>query len=94
VPRRRVVIDHLTVGVSDLVRSRAFYIQALLPLGFREIGPWRDGVREIEFGLEEAGDFAISTAYATGAPRARHLRGRPTGTSGHLPRGGYRSGRT
>jgi catechol 2,3-dioxygenase-like lactoylglutathione lyase family enzyme len=62
------VIDHLTVGVSDLVRSREFYIHALLPLGFSEIGAGRNGAREIEFGLEEAADFAISTAYATGAP--------------------------
>jgi catechol 2,3-dioxygenase-like lactoylglutathione lyase family enzyme len=62
------VIDHLTVGVSDLARSRAFYFQALLPLGFSEIGPSREGAREIEFGLEEAADFAISTAYSTGAP--------------------------
>jgi catechol 2,3-dioxygenase-like lactoylglutathione lyase family enzyme len=67
-PRRRVVIDHLTVGVSDLARSRDFYLPALLPLGFTQIGAWRDGEREIEFGLEEAADFAISTAYATGAP--------------------------
>lgn len=66
-PRRRVVIDHVTVGVSDLARSREFYARALLPLGFSEIGPWREGAREIEFGLEEADDFAISTAYATGA---------------------------
>jgi catechol 2,3-dioxygenase-like lactoylglutathione lyase family enzyme len=68
VPRRRVVIDHLTVGVSDLERSRKFYLQALLPLGFSQIGPWREGETEIEFGLEEAADFALSTAYATGAP--------------------------
>src|SRR5664279_5634246 len=42
-PRRRVVIDHVTVGVSDLARSREFYARALLPLGFSEIGPWREG---------------------------------------------------
>jgi catechol 2,3-dioxygenase-like lactoylglutathione lyase family enzyme len=62
------VIDHLTVGVSDLARSRNFYIQALVPLGFAQIGEWREGESEIEFGLEEAADFAISTAYSTGAP--------------------------
>lgn len=67
-PRRRVVIDHLTVGVSDLERSRKFYLQALLPLGFAQIGRWREGDTEIEFGLEEAADFAVSTAYATGGP--------------------------
>jgi catechol 2,3-dioxygenase-like lactoylglutathione lyase family enzyme len=62
------VIDHLTVGVSDLARSRDFYIRALIPLGFSEIREWREGVQEIEFGLEEAPDFAISSAYQTGAP--------------------------
>jgi catechol 2,3-dioxygenase-like lactoylglutathione lyase family enzyme len=67
-PRRRVVIDHLTIGVSDLARSRDFYSRALLPLGFSEIGKWHEGDVEIDFGLEEAADFAISTAYPTGAP--------------------------
>jgi len=64
----RIVIDHATVGVSDLRRSREFYRHALVPLGFAEIGPWREGAHEIEFGLEDAADFAISTAYGTGAP--------------------------
>jgi catechol 2,3-dioxygenase-like lactoylglutathione lyase family enzyme len=67
-PRRRVVIDHVTVGVSDLARSRDFYARALLPLGFSEISSAREGSTEIAFGLEEAADFAISTAYLTGAP--------------------------
>jgi catechol 2,3-dioxygenase-like lactoylglutathione lyase family enzyme len=66
-PRRRVVIDHVTVGVSDLARSRDFYTRALLPLGFSEIGPPPAGLPEVEFGLEEAADFAISTAYPTAA---------------------------
>jgi catechol 2,3-dioxygenase-like lactoylglutathione lyase family enzyme len=62
------VIDHLTVGVSDLARSRDFYSRALVPLGFAEISQWREGASEVEFGLEDADDFAISTEYATGAP--------------------------
>lgn len=57
------MIDHVTVGVSDLARSREFYRRSLTPLGFAEIGPWREGAQEIEFGLEEAADFAISVAY-------------------------------
>ena len=61
------MIDHVTVGVSDLERSRRFYMQALLPLGFTEIGPPLEQGREIEFGLEEAPNFAISTLYPTGA---------------------------
>ncbi len=67
-PRRRVVVDHVSVGVSHLTRSRDFYRHALTPLGFAEIGPWREGAEEVAFGLEEADDFAISTAYRTGAP--------------------------
>ena len=65
-PRRRVVIDHISVGVSDLARSRDFYRRALPPLGFSEIGPWREGAIDVVFGLEEADDFAISTAYVVG----------------------------
>jgi catechol 2,3-dioxygenase-like lactoylglutathione lyase family enzyme len=67
-PRRRVVIDHITIGVSDLDRSREFYARALVPLGFSELGASHEQEQEIEFGLEEAADFAISTAYGTGAP--------------------------
>ncbi len=67
-PRRRVVVDHVSVGVSDLARSRDFYRRVLTPLGFAEIGPWREGAEEVAFGLEEADDFAISTAYRAGAP--------------------------
>ncbi|HEY5189914.1 MAG TPA: VOC family protein [Solirubrobacteraceae bacterium] len=67
-PRRRIVIDHVSVGVSDLARSRDFYRHALTPLGFSEIGPWREGAVDVAFGLDEADDFAISTAYPTGAP--------------------------
>jgi catechol 2,3-dioxygenase-like lactoylglutathione lyase family enzyme len=63
VPRRRIVIDHVSVGVSDLERSREFYRRALAPLGFAEIGQWQDGAPEVAFGLQEADDFAISIAY-------------------------------
>jgi catechol 2,3-dioxygenase-like lactoylglutathione lyase family enzyme len=66
VPRRRVVIDHISVGVSDLARSREFYRRALTPLGFAELGAWREDATEVAFGLEEADDFAISTAYVVG----------------------------
>ncbi len=66
-PRRRVVIDHVTVGVSDLRRSREFYARALLPLGFAEIRS-RPEADEVEFGLDEADDFAISTRYGTSSP--------------------------
>jgi catechol 2,3-dioxygenase-like lactoylglutathione lyase family enzyme len=65
-PTRHVVIDHLTVGVSDLATSRRFYSQALQPLGFREIGPWTAARRDTSFGLEDANDFAISQEYEVG----------------------------
>ena len=60
------MIDHISVGVSDLARSREFYRRALTPLGFAEIGPWRDGARDVAFGLQEADDFVISVAYPPG----------------------------
>jgi catechol 2,3-dioxygenase-like lactoylglutathione lyase family enzyme len=66
VPERQVVIDHLTVGVSDLARSREFYMRALEPLGFRELGPWSADNSEVSFGPEGLDDFAISTRYGTG----------------------------
>jgi catechol 2,3-dioxygenase-like lactoylglutathione lyase family enzyme len=61
-----VIIDHLTIGVSDLERSRRFYAEALEALGLSEIGPWSDARREISFGLKEANDFAISEEYEVG----------------------------
>ena len=63
---RRVVIDHLTIGVRDLERSRRFYAAALEPLGFEQMGPWSDERREIAFGVKGADDFAISPEYEPG----------------------------
>lgn len=68
VPTRRVMIDHVTIGVSDLQRSRAFYEQALAPLGFAETNTSDVMPGEIEFGSAEKLDFAISTEYGVGAP--------------------------
>jgi hypothetical protein len=56
-----VVIDHATVGVSDLHHGPVLSLRAC-PARFVEIGTSRDGADEIEFGLEDAADFAISTA--------------------------------
>jgi catechol 2,3-dioxygenase-like lactoylglutathione lyase family enzyme len=63
---RRVVVDHLTIGVRDLERSRRFYAAALEPLGFREMGAWSAEQREIAFGYEGGNDFAISDQYEPG----------------------------
>src|SRR3954454_7873519 len=65
-PERRVVIDHVTIGVRDLERSRAFYRGAEEPLGFEERGAWSDEQREVAFGAEGADDFAISPEYTPG----------------------------
>ena len=67
-PRRRVVIDHVTVGVSDPPAEPRVLQPVLVPLGFSQIGDPRNEGREIELGLEETPNFAISTAYPTGAP--------------------------
>ena len=40
-----------------------FYRRALTPLGFAEISPWREDAVALSFGLDEAPDFTISTAY-------------------------------
>ena len=65
-PSRRVVIDHLTIGVSDLERSRHFYAQALGPLGFEELRSSSDAPPGISFGTRDADDFAISEEYQPG----------------------------
>ena len=65
-PERRVVIDHLTIGVTDLSRSRDFYRRALAPLGIEEQGAWSDESREMAFGPPRYDDFAISDQYEPG----------------------------
>jgi catechol 2,3-dioxygenase-like lactoylglutathione lyase family enzyme len=65
-PVRRVVIDHITVGVSDLARSRAFYRAALAPLGFAELSEETDESEGVAFGPPGMDDFIISTAYEPG----------------------------
>jgi catechol 2,3-dioxygenase-like lactoylglutathione lyase family enzyme len=67
-PTRRVMIDHLTIGVSDLERSRAFYVQALAPLGFDQTSTSDVLPSEIEIGSAEKMDLAISTEYGVGTP--------------------------
>jgi catechol 2,3-dioxygenase-like lactoylglutathione lyase family enzyme len=68
VPTRRVVIDHLTIGVSDLEASRRWYAKALEPLGFKELGPQSedDPRRSIAFGPAGFDDFIISEEYEAG----------------------------
>ncbi len=65
---KRAAIDHVTVGVSDLDRSRAFYERALAPLGLTETQTAEALPNEVEFGDGEQHPFAISTDYPVGAP--------------------------
>ncbi len=65
-PERRVVVDHMTLGVSDLPRSRAFYTAALAPLGFAESPHAAEGPHEALLGPGGRTDIALSTAYAAG----------------------------
>ena len=65
-PARRIVIDHVAIGVADLARGRAFYAAALAPVGCVELNASPDG-RDVAFGPEGLDDFAISLAYPAGA---------------------------
>jgi catechol 2,3-dioxygenase-like lactoylglutathione lyase family enzyme len=65
-PERRVVIDHLVIGVSDLEVSRRFYARALEPLGFGEIPLTGGGQSGVSFGPPGLDDFAISEQYEVG----------------------------
>ena len=67
-PVRKLVVDHVTIGVSDLSRSRAFYEAALEPLGLGQSRSHEALPGEVEFGPDGLTDFAISTAYRVGAP--------------------------
>ncbi len=62
------MLAHVTIGVSDLERSRRFYEAALAPLGFARARKHDVLPNEYEFGPDGATDFAISTDYPTGAP--------------------------
>jgi catechol 2,3-dioxygenase-like lactoylglutathione lyase family enzyme len=61
---RRVFLDHLTLRVRDLARSRAFYEAALAPLGVT--------VREVKGGVElgprDAEDLALAEAAVPSGP--------------------------
>jgi catechol 2,3-dioxygenase-like lactoylglutathione lyase family enzyme len=65
-PERRVVIDHVTIGVRDLARSRDFYLAALAPLGYGEIGEWTGENRDIAIGPPGFDDFILSLDHEPG----------------------------
>ena len=47
------MIDHLSVGVSDLEQGRSFYDAVMAPLGYRRV---RDKVRSSGYGPDEGRD--------------------------------------
>lgn len=66
------MLDHVGVGVADFARSKAFYTQALAPLGYtllRQVGPDQNGVSHAGFGAEGRTRFWIGS----GAPLTGRL---------------------
>ncbi len=64
---KRGLVDHVTVGVSDLARSRAFYERALAPLGL-DTALTTDALPDtVLFGTGSEWPFAISTRYPAGS---------------------------
>jgi catechol 2,3-dioxygenase-like lactoylglutathione lyase family enzyme len=61
------MIDHLGIGVTDFGRSKAFYLQALAPLGIGLIFEPPDG-DAAGFGAEGKPFFWIGAAAEAGAP--------------------------
>jgi catechol 2,3-dioxygenase-like lactoylglutathione lyase family enzyme len=66
------VVDHLTLRVADMERSRAFYAAALAPLGSGIIADY-GGDAGIAFGPPGQDDFAIAPAGENGASGPLHL---------------------
>jgi catechol 2,3-dioxygenase-like lactoylglutathione lyase family enzyme len=59
------MIDHLSVGVSDLERGRRFYDAAMAPLGYRRVN---DKVRSSGYGPDEnQDDFYIVLVSSEGS---------------------------
>ncbi|MHB8532001.1 MAG: VOC family protein [Solirubrobacteraceae bacterium] len=65
---KRGMLDHVTIGVSDLARSRAFYETALAPLGMTHAQTVDGAPNEVEFGDGEQHPFGISTDYPARGP--------------------------
>ena len=60
-----MILDHIGIGVSDLARSKEFYIRALEPLRIRvllDLESW------IGMGHQDQAEFWLSRVDAVGAP--------------------------
>jgi len=55
------VLDHIVIGVSDLAAAKAFYAQALAPLG---IGPLMEFPNVVGFGADGKPEFWLRQASA------------------------------
>jgi catechol 2,3-dioxygenase-like lactoylglutathione lyase family enzyme len=62
-----VMLDHVTIGVSDIERSKAFYDQALRPLGIERL--YAEGATTAGYGADRKAFFWIGLrdAAQTGA---------------------------
>jgi catechol 2,3-dioxygenase-like lactoylglutathione lyase family enzyme len=56
---RQIVVDHITLDVTDLERSQTFYKAALAPLGYGVVYEQDDW---LSFGVTGSDDFAIRRA--------------------------------
>jgi catechol 2,3-dioxygenase-like lactoylglutathione lyase family enzyme len=54
------MLDHIGIGVTDLEASKRFFLQALAPLGFRQI---MEGDRSVGMGRGEYPEFWIDAKY-------------------------------
>ena len=60
-----MILDHIGIGVTDLVRSKAFYIRALQPLRIRvmlDLESW------VGMGHKDHAEFWLSRVESVGAP--------------------------
>jgi catechol 2,3-dioxygenase-like lactoylglutathione lyase family enzyme len=66
------MIDHLSVGVTDLERGRRFYDAAVAPLGYRRV---RDDARYSGYGPDESADdfYIVLVEAETPAGRGSHV---------------------
>jgi len=84
------MLDHVTLNVRDLARSRAFYEQALRPLGYSLATQWEAGAG---FGTGEgATDFWISRRGEPSAPVHLALRASDRETVDAFHRAGLEAG--
>jgi catechol 2,3-dioxygenase-like lactoylglutathione lyase family enzyme len=63
------MIDHISVHVTDLARSVAFYERALAPLGYKVLMQWRGRTA----GLGADGKPDLWLGVASGAPSRVHI---------------------